>query len=129
MSSASTTTPPLAAALVNCRRHRINVRRQSRIPADQPHQGQRLRGERQVHHGRRIALSRDEVDDPAVGKQDQPSAIVEHILISVRPDSTVDVDGKIRQRPDVDLDVEVPGVGQHGAVAHRFQMGACDHVA
>ena len=97
--------------------------------AGQPGQRERLDAERQVHHLRRMALGRDQVDHPALGQQQHGPAVAQVVGVHVRAHAGVHRDGSRGQGPDVDLDVEVSRVGQDGAVAHGVQVVRGDHVA
>jgi hypothetical protein len=76
-----------------------------------------------------MALGRDEVDHPALGEQQDRPAVAEVVGVHVRPHAGAHRDGEAFQRAHVDLHVEVPRVGQDGAVAHLAQVPGGDHVA
>ena len=74
---------------------------------------QRLVGEAHVHDARRVALGGGQVDQPALAEQEQtvrPSAQRE--LLHELADRAACSFGQLLQRRDVDLDVEVAGVGR-----------------
>ncbi len=93
-----------------------------------PGQGERLDAERQVHHLRRMPFGRDQVHHQALGEQQQGPAVTELVGVDVRPYVTVDHGGRSRPAPDVDLYVEVPGVGENRTVAHDRDVRLADHV-
>jgi hypothetical protein len=62
----------------------------------QPGQHQRLPGERNVHHLRRVPLRGDQVHHPALREQQQPAAVGEQVLVGVRPDVAGDLDRRLR---------------------------------
>jgi hypothetical protein len=76
-----------------------------------------------------MAFGRDQVHYPALGEQQHGPAVTEVVGVDVRPDVLAHRDGSRGQGPDVDLHVEVPRVGQDGAVAHRRDVLRADHVA
>ena len=81
---------------------------------------ERLQGEGHVHDRRRMALAGREVDDAPGGQQVQaPPAEV--VLLDERQD-VADVDRDRAQGVEVDLHVEVPGVGQDRAVLHALEV-------
>jgi hypothetical protein len=75
-----------------------------------------------------MPLGRDQVHHPALGQQQHGPAVAEVIGVHVRPHVTMDRGGEGGQRPDVDLHVEVPGVGENGAIAHDRDVFLADHV-
>jgi hypothetical protein len=76
-----------------------------------------------------MALSRDQVHHPALGEQQHGPTVAEVVGVDVRPHVLVYGHGLHGQGPDVDLDVEVPRVGQDGAVPHHRNVLGADHVA
>jgi hypothetical protein len=95
----------------------------------EPGQGERLDAERQVHHLGGMALGRDQVHHPALGQQQHGPAVAQVIRVDVGPHVVAHGLGRVFQRGDVDLDVEVARVGQDGAVAHGADVLGGDHVA
>src|SRR6476659_8113201 len=88
---------------------------------------QRLVGEAHVHHGGRMALGRPEVYQPAFGDEVQllPTEVE---LLDVLADLA---DMALGQRPkggEVQLSIEMAGVGHDRAVAHRLEMLAAEDV-
>ena len=94
----------------------------------EPGQRQGLDAERQVHHLGRVAVGGDQVDHAPLGQQEQAAAVGELVGVGVRADIGLHADRQGGQRPHVDLDVEVAGVGEDGAVPHHRQVLAGDHV-
>ena len=81
---------------------------------------ERLQGERHVHDRGGMALAGGEVDDAPGGEQVQ-AAPAEVVLLHERPD-VADLDGGGAQGVEVDLDVEVAGVGEDRAVLHALEV-------
>jgi hypothetical protein len=106
----------------------VHARRELVSVTGQPGQRERLDAERQIHHLRRVTFGRDEVHHPSFGEQQQGPAVAEVIGVDVRPHVTVNLGREPGQRPHVDLGVEVPRVGQDGAVAHHRDVRRADHV-
>jgi hypothetical protein len=95
----------------------------------QPGKRERLDAERQVHHLGRMPFGGHQVHHPALREQQQGPAVAEVVGVHVRPHAAIGSDGEVCQRPHVDLGVEVPGVGQDGAVFHGLEVVGRDHVA
>ena len=125
--SASISTPSAASLrprdlAVDLRGDRVHARARARAVAHELLGAQRLQRERHVHHRGRMALGGGEVDDAAAGEQVQP-AVAEVVLLDERaaPRARRRSPASRRSR-DVDLDVEVAGVGQHRAVLHALEV-------
>ena len=87
--------------------------------------GDRLVGERVRHHERRVAGRVAEVQQPALGQQDDRVAVGELPLVDLRLD--VDPLRDLAQAGDVDLVVEVADVADDRVVLHpRHLLGADD---
>ncbi len=80
-----------------------------------------------VHHERRMALGGGEIDEPPVGNQVEAPPVGERELLDELP-RLPRLDGHVAQRRDLDLDVEVAGVGEDRAVFHPLHVLARDHV-
>ena len=88
---------------------------------------ERLVRERHVHHERGMALGGGEVDEPAVGDEVEPPPVGERELLDELA-RLARLRRERLQRRDVDLDVEVAGVGEDRAVLHPLQVLARDDV-
>src|SRR5438270_12481261 len=53
--------------------------------AGQPLRRERLVGEAHVHHGRRVALGRGQVDEPALADDVEPAAVLQPVLLDELP--------------------------------------------
>src|SRR4051794_2876469 len=82
---------------------------------------ERLQREGEVHDRRGVTLAGGEVDHAPGGQQVQPAPVGERVLLDQRPHPTGRPAGRA-QRREVDLDVEVAGVGQHRAVLHPLEV-------
>src|SRR5215217_8206755 len=78
---------------------------------------ERLVGEAHVHDSRGMALGRAEVHEPPVGDEVDAPPVLEAELLDQRS-SRAGLDGHLPECRDLDLDVEVAGVGENGAVLH-----------
>jgi hypothetical protein len=76
-----------------------------------------------------VAFGGYEVDDAAFGEQEQPTATREFVRVGVRPHIGLDRHRQGFEAPHVDLHVEVPGVGEYGAVPHHRHVLGRDHVS
>src|SRR5262245_12820404 len=76
---------------------------------------QHLVGERGGHHKARMAHGIAEVHQPPLGKQDDALAVRKLDLVDLRLDV---VPLEVPQRGDLDLAVEMPDIGDDGAVLH-----------
>ena len=74
-----------------------------------------------------MALGRRQVDQPAVGQQVDAAAVGHRVLLDELAHGAL-LDGELLERRDVDLDVEVAGVGDDGAVLHDLEVLAAQHV-
>ena len=91
---------------------------------------QRLQREGDVHHRGRMALGGGQVDDAAVGQQVEAPAVGEAVL--ARPGDAPRGRrrlGQLGQLGEVELDVEVAGVGQQRAVLHPLEVLAAQDPA
>src|SRR2546430_4617243 len=88
---------------------------------------QRLVGKAHVHHGGGVAVGAGEVDELSLAEQEQPPAVAEPVLLDGRPD-LAHAGGQLVQRLEVDLGVEVAGVGEDGAVLHGGEVLAVEDV-
>src|SRR5438876_468606 len=113
--------------VVDLRRHRIDLAVELARVLRGVLERERLVGEGHVHHERRMPLGRGEVDEPAVGDEVEAAAVGERELLDELP-RLLGVDSHVAQRRDLDLDVEVAGVGEDRAVLHQLHVGTRDHV-
>ena len=74
-----------------------------------------------------MALGGGQVDQPALAQQEEAPAVRQPELLDEGPHLSPSF-GHLLQRRDVDLDVEVAGVGHDGAVLHRLEVLAVDDV-
>ena len=88
---------------------------------------ERLVREAHVHDDRRMALGGGDVDEPALGEQEDPPAVGELELLD-EVARLARLGGERAQRRDVDLDVEVARVADDRAVLHHLEVLARDHV-
>ena len=73
-----------------------------------------------------MALGGGEVDHATARQQVQPAPVVEVVAFDERTDRLGVVAGRAAQLVEVDLDVEVSGVGQHRAVLHAREVLAAE---
>ena len=99
----------------------MHARAQLAAAAHELLDAQRLQREGDVHDRGRVALGRGEVDDAAAREQVQ-APVAEVVLLDERPDLAHVAGASSRSAPQVDLDVEVAGVGEHGAVLHALEV-------
>src|SRR4029077_3498176 len=71
---------------------------------------QRLVGKAHVHHRRRVTLRGREIDQPTFRQHVEPTPVAELVLLNARP-HLPDPGRDVVERLQVDLRVEVPGVG------------------
>ena len=88
---------------------------------------ERLVGEAHVHDRRRVTLGRRQVDQAAVGEQVDAAAVRHGVLLDELAHRAL-LDRELLERRDVDLDVEVAGVGDDRAVLHDLEVLAAQHV-
>ena len=69
-----------------------------------------------------MALAGGQVHDAALGEQVQAPPVGELVLLHQRQHLAPAADRERTQVLEVDLDVEVPGVGQHRAVLHPLEV-------
>src|SRR5438067_12879073 len=72
-----------------------------------------------------MALRRGQGHEPPFGDQVDPTAVLELELLDELP-RLPRLAGELPQRRDLDLDVEVPRVGEDGAVLHALDVLARD---
>src|ERR1700722_1234665 len=89
--------------------------------------GQGLVGEAHVHHRRGMALCSCEVDETTVAKEINPATVFHCVFFDERPGFFLSA-RKLFERGDVDFDVEVARVADHGAVFHSFEVIVGDYV-
>ena len=95
---------------------------------DQPGRGERMGRERDVHDGGRMPLRRRQVHHPALGEEQQPPAVRQHVLVGVGADAVAHRARQLPERAHVDLHVEVAGVGEDRAVLHDREVLGPDDV-
>ena len=83
---------------------------------------QGLQREGHVHHRRRVSLGGGQVDHPATREQVEPPAVGELVLIDEGAHPACGAGGDRTQLVEIELDVEVAGVGQQRAVLHALEM-------
>src|SRR5207248_5920918 len=88
---------------------------------------QRLVGEGHVHYARRVALGRGQVDQAALTQQVDAPAVIEYELLDVLAHLAALLGHRL-QRRNVDLHVEVAGVGYDRAVLHQLEIFLVEHV-
>ena len=88
---------------------------------------ERLVGEAHVHDRGRMPLGGAEVDQPALGDEVELLA-AEVELLDVLADLADVALGHLAQRGEVELGIEVAGVGHDRAVAHRLEVLAPEDV-
>src|SRR5213592_3048315 len=76
---------------------------------------QHLVGKGRTHYKARMPGGAAKIDEPSLGKDDQPLAVGEDDLVDLRLDFLPDV---IAQRADLDLAVKVADVADDRAVVH-----------
>src|SRR3984893_4791000 len=82
--------------------------------------GERLVREAHVHHARGMAFRRGEVDEASLAEHGDAPAVLQRVLVDeVAHRALLRV---LLQPGDVDLDVEVAGVGDDGAVLHLLEV-------
>src|ERR1019366_1138840 len=113
---------------VNCRRYAVHPGGQLSLLTGKPCQRKRLDSERDVHHGGRIALARDQVDHAPLSQQNQPPAVSENVFVGMGAHLGPERHRKIGETSYVDLDIEVTGIGQDRPVAHPGHVRGSDHV-
>ena len=84
--------------------------------------GQRLRGERHVHHAGGVSLGAGEVDKAPLAENEEAFSAPEDILIHASAHAAVDPAGKGLEGVEIQLDVEVPAVANDRAVLHQLEM-------
>ena len=90
---------------------------------------QREVGEAQVHRRRRVALPGRQVHHAPAREEVQAPVLGQRELLDQREHLLHPPAGELAQALDVDLHVEVPRVGQHGAVLHALEVLAPEHAA
>ena len=88
---------------------------------------ERLVREAHVHDRRRVPLRGGQVDEPALGEQVQAAPVGHVEALDVLP-GPHRRDREVAQRRDVDLHVEVAGVGEDGSVLHHLEVLAPEDV-
>src|SRR5450756_2185049 len=107
--------------------HHVDLVLERGVVLDHVLGAQRLVGEAHVHDGRRVALGRRKVDQPAFGQQVQTAAVGHGVLLDELANGAL-LHGELLEGRDVDLDVEVAGVGDDRAVLHDLEVLAAQHV-
>ncbi len=92
---------------------------------DQIFGGQSLVGERHVHHRGRVSFSRRQIDQAPLAQHEDAPAIESIFLHEVADDPRRPVRDR-RQPLQIDLDVEVTGVRDDGAVLHGTEVLLAD---
>src|SRR5579875_2529296 len=88
---------------------------------------ERLVGEAHVHDAGGMTLGGGKVDEAALGQQMNLPTIGIGVLVNEVTHAAL-VDGECFQRRNVDLVVEVAGVGDDGPVLHAFQVLVIKHI-
>src|SRR5512132_477711 len=99
-------------------RHGVDALLQGAVVLHHPLAARRLVGEGHVHHAGGVALGGGQVHQPALAEHDDPLAGLEGELLHEVADGGPLL-GNLRQRLEVQLDVEVAAVGDDGAALHR----------
>lgn len=86
-----------------------------------------LVGEGAAHDERRVASGATQVDETALGEQDDVTAVGEGVAVNGRLDLVV-VSSVLLEPSNVDLDVEVTNVADNGIVGHDVEVIALDDV-
>jgi hypothetical protein len=87
--------------------------------------GKHLVGERGTHHKARVTGGAPQIDQPALGQDDQPLAVGKDDLVYLRLDL---LPGVVAQRVDLDLAVEVADVAENGAILDMPHVDDRDHI-
>src|SRR5712692_5012157 len=88
---------------------------------------QRLVGKAHVHHGRGMPLRASQVDQAAFAQEEESAPIAQPVLLHRGADLT-HAGRQLVERLEVDLRVEMSGVGQDSPVFHDLEMPAVQHV-
>ena len=107
--------------------HHVDLVLEARVVLDHELGAERLVGEAHVHDRRRVTLGRRQVDQPAFGQQVDAAAVGHGVLLDELAHRAL-LHRELLERRDVDLDVEVAGVGDDGAVLHGLEVLAAQHV-
>src|SRR5579872_658868 len=83
--------------------------------------GKRLIGEAHIHHASRVAFGGGKVDEAAFAEQIDLASIFHGVFFHEVARGALGA-GQLLQRRNVDLDVEVPGVGHNSAILHRLEV-------
>ena len=95
---------------------------------DGPLGGQGLGGEAHVHDRGGVALGGGEVDEAAFAEKEETLAAGQGVAVDVVADILLALGGHGGEGLDVDLDVEVAGVADDGAVLHGLEVVLADDV-
>jgi hypothetical protein len=87
--------------------------------------GKHLVGERGTHHKARVTGGAPQIDQPALGQDDQPLAVGKDDLVDLRLDL---LPGVVAQCVDLDLAVEMADVADDGPVLHMPHVVDRDYV-
>ena len=90
------------------------------VPGDE-FRRQGLVGKAHVHDRRGVAFGRGQVDQTAFRQDIEAGAVLQGKFLHRLPDMTPGGADALQGR-DVDFDVEVPGIGEDGAVFHADEM-------
>src|SRR5690606_18503039 len=90
--------------------------------------GERLVGKAHVHHAGGVPLGGGEVHQPPLAENVHRLAVRQPVALDERAHKLRLLNGHLAQAGQVNLDVEVPGVGDDCAVLHGFDVMRVDHV-
>ncbi len=91
------------------------------VVLDQPLRGECLVGEREIHDIRRMAFGGAQIDQAALGC-DQDAASVRHAILVQVGTNRLRAAGHLLERSQLEFDIEVAGVGEDRPVAHPLEV-------
>ncbi len=114
--------------LVNVNRHRIDFLLELICVLRHVFSRECLVGKGHIHHGSRMPLRRGEVDQSSFTKDVDLASIFGCVLIDEWAHEIRLACAHLLQRGDIDLHIEVTGVGNNCSIFHNFKMLPIDHV-
>src|SRR5699024_9650329 len=114
---------------VDLRRHLHHAGEEICVLTGQPLRGEGVHRKGQIHDRGRVSLCGSQVDQTPLGQQEKASAVREYVFVGLFTYTPIDLDRHAAQGVQVDLQIEVTGVGKDHAVTHPGQMLGTDHVA